>query len=237
VHTLGGRAADAITWLRLLLLPVIWWFALLGQGRIVGLGLLLAGLTDVFDGFVARRMGHESAAGARLDLIADTLLLLSAMSWMGLMHPEIVRDNTGLVAGTFAMYLASVAVGLLRFRRLPNLHLYSSKVAGGLLYAFAVVTFLIGRYDRLLLVLAAAAFMASCLETVAGQLLFSTVETRMGSLLLVRMRRSETRTIHAMGSARKQRSHAPTANFVGSNVSPTSSTPIAATPNAKESGP
>ncbi len=226
-----------MTWLRLLLLPVIWWCALLGDGRLVGVGLILAGVTDFIDGFVARRLGQASPAGARLDLIADTLLLLSAMAWIGLLHPEIVRDNTGLVAGAFSIYLASVAVGLLKFRRLPNLHLYSSKAAGGLLYAFAVITLLTGGYDRLLLTLAASAFIVSCAETVAGQLLFSAVDARMGSVLLVRRRRAETRTIQAMGSARKQRSQAPTANVVGSSTSPINSTPIAAAPSPKDRGP
>jgi phosphatidylglycerophosphate synthase len=237
VRTIRRQTADAITWLRLLLLPVGWWFALLGQGRIVGLGLLLAGLTDFFDGYVARRLGQESTAGARLDLIADTLLLLSAMAWIGLLHPETVRDNNGLVAATFAIYLASIASGLLRFRRLPNLHLYSSKAAGGLLYAFAVITLLTGSYDRLLLRLAAAAFIVSCAETLVGQLLFSEVDARLGSVLLVRRRRAEMMTVHAIGSARKQRSQAPTANVVGSNASAISSKPIAAAPSANDTGP
>jgi phosphatidylglycerophosphate synthase len=229
--------ADGVTWLRLLLLPVIWWFALLGHGRLVGAGLILAGLTDVLDGFVARRLGQASPAGARLDLIADTVLLLSAAAWIGVLHPEIVRNNTGLVAGAFSTYLAAVAVGLLKFHRLPNLHLYSSKLAGGLLYAFAVITLLTGSYNRLLLALAAATFIVSCAETVAGQLLFSAVDARMGSVLLVRRMRAETRTIQAMGSARKQRSQAPTANVVGSNASPISSTPIATAPSPKDSVP
>jgi phosphatidylglycerophosphate synthase len=229
--------ADGITWLRLLLLPAIWYYALLDDGRFVGVGLLAAGLTDVLDGFVARRLGQASPAGARLDLIADTLLLLSAMAWIGSLHPEIVRDNLGVVAGAVSIYVASVAVGVLKFRRLPNLRLYSSKVAGGLLYAFAVITLLAGRYDRWLLTLALAAFMVSCLETLAGMLLLSAVDTRMGSVLLVRSRRAETRTIQAIGSARKQRSQAPTANAVGSNASATSSRPLIVTPTPKDSGP
>lgn len=237
VHRTGWRVADGVTWLRLFLLPVIWWFALLGHGRLVGAGLILAGLTDVLDGFVARRLGQASPAGARLDLIADTVLLLSAAAWIGVLHPEIVRNNTGLVAGAFSIYVAAVAVGLLKFRRLPNLHLYSSKLAGGLLYAFAVITLLTGSYNRLLLALAAATFVVSCAETVAGQLLFSAVDARMGSVLLVRRMRAETRTIQAMGSARKQRSQAPTANVVGSNASPISSTPIATAPSPKDSVP
>jgi phosphatidylglycerophosphate synthase len=229
--------ADGITWLRLLLLPVIWYYALLGDGRFVGVGLLAAGLTDVLDGFVARRLGQASPAGARLDLIADTLLLLSAMAWIGSLHPEIVRDNLGVVAGAVSIYVASVAVGVVKFRRLPNLRLYSSKVAGGLLYAFAVITLLFGRYDRWLLALALAAFMVSYLETLAGMLLLSVVDTRMGSVLLVRSRRAETRTIQAIGSARKQRSQAPTANAVGSNASATSSRPLIVTPTPKDSSP
>ncbi len=229
--------ADAITRLRMLLLPVVWAFALAGQGRIVGVGLLVASLTDILDGFVARRLGQASPAGARLDLIADALLLLSAAAWLEVLHPEIVRDNSGLVAVTFAIYFVSVAVGWLKFGRLPNLHLYSSKVAGGLLYAFAMITLLTGNYDRLLLGLAATAFIVSCAETVAGQVLFSSADATIGSVLLVRRRHDETRTIQAMGSARKQRSHAPTANVVGSNARPISSSAIAAAPNQKDSSP
>ena len=237
MHKPGRHAADAITWLRLLLVPVTWWFALIGQGRLVGLGLLLAGFTDFLDGFVARRLGQASQAGARFDLIADTLLLLSAAAWLELLHPEIVRDNGGLVAVAFGIYFVSVAWGLVTFRRLPNLHLFSSKIAGGLLYAFAVTTMLAGSYDRLLLGLAAAAFIVSSAETLISQLVFSAVEARMGSVLLVRRRRHEIRTVQAIGSARKQRSQAPTANVVGSNASPISSTPIAAAPSQKDRGP
>ena len=231
------RIADAITWLRLLMLPVIWWFALLGQGGIVAIGLLLAGGTDMLDGFVARRTGSESPEGATRDLIADALLLLSAAAWIGLLHPEVVRDNTPLLAVSLSIYLASLAVVWFRFHRLPNLHLYSSKAAGGLLYAFALFTLISGRYDRLLLVLAAAAFIVSCVETLACQLLFSDFGTEMGSVLLVRRRRAETKTVQVMGSARKQRSQAPTANVVGSIANPISSMPTAEAPRANDKSP
>jgi phosphatidylglycerophosphate synthase len=219
------------------MLPIIWWFALLGQGRIVGIGLMLAGLTDILDGVVARRTGPESPAGATRDLIADTLLLLSAAAWIGLLHPEIVRDNGGLLAGSLSIYVASVAVSWLKFHRLPNLHLYSSKAAGGLLYAVALITFISGRYDRLLLMAAAAAFIVSCVETIACLVLFPDVEGAMGSVLLVQRRRAETNTIQVIGSARKQRSQTPTANVVGSIANPTSSMPIADAPTTKDRGP
>jgi phosphatidylglycerophosphate synthase len=221
--------------MRLLLIPAIGVAALLGDGRLVGVGLLVAGATDFFDGFLARRLGQESAAGAQLDSLADNLLLVSAIAWIELLHPEILRENTVLLVTTFGIYLASLSVGLIKFHQLGNLHLYSSKVAGGALYSFAVVTLIAGAYEPLLLWLAAAAFMVSSAETLLAQLILSAVDENMGSIFLALRRRAESRTVQAIGSARKQRSQAPhSANVVGSSASPTSSTATSAPPNANE---
>lgn len=40
---------------------------------------LLAGLTDVLDGYLARRLGEASAFGAMIDLLADRLLTLAVV--------------------------------------------------------------------------------------------------------------------------------------------------------------
>jgi phosphatidylglycerophosphate synthase len=204
---------------------------------LVGVGLVVAGLTDFLDGFLARRFGQESPEGARLDSMADIMLLVSAVICIERLHPEIADENPALVAVALSIYFVSLAVGLIKFRRLGNLHLYSARVAGGLLYGFAVLTLVTGGYDRLLLTLAAAALTISSAETLAAHLLFSVVDEDRRSVLLARTRRAETRTIQASGSARKQRSHAPTANAVGNRISPTSSTPVAAAPKPKDRGP
>ena len=221
--------------MRLLLIPVIWVATLLGNGRLVGVGLLVAGATDFFDGYMARRLRQESRAGARLDSLADNLLLISTVAWIELLHPEIFRDNTLLIVATFGVYLASLSVGLVKFHQLGNLHLYSSKVAGGALYSFAVITLLMAAYEPLLLWLAAAAFMVSSAETLLAQLLSSAVDENMGSIFLALRRRAESRTIQLIGSARKQRSQAPqSANVVRSSASPTNSIATSTAPNANE---
>jgi phosphatidylglycerophosphate synthase len=229
--------ADAITWLRIVLLPLIWVYALMGDGRIVGAGLIAVGVTDFLDGLVARRFRQVSPAGARLDLIADTLVLLSAAAWIVALDPEVVGDNAALIACAFLVYLVAVGIGIVNLRRLPNLRLYSSRVAGGLLYAFAVITLIGGRYDRLLLAVAVGAFIVSCVETVAGELLFSVADANIGSVLLEWRRRADISTVQASGSASKQRSQAPTANVVGSKASPISSIPTDAAPTRNDSRP
>jgi phosphatidylglycerophosphate synthase len=229
--------ASVLSGMRLLLIPVIWVAALHGNGRLVGLGLLVAGATDFFDGYIARRLGQESAAGARLDSLADNLLLISAMAWIELLHPEILGENAVLVVITFGLYLASLSVGLIKFHQLGNLHLYSSKVAGGALYSFAVVTLLTGAYVSPLLWLAATAFIVSSAETLLAQLLSSSVDENMGSIFVALRRRADIRTIHPIGRARKLRSQAPhSANVVGRSAMPTSSAATSTTPNANETG-
>jgi phosphatidylglycerophosphate synthase len=235
VVKLHWRIANALSGMRVLLIPALWVAALLGNGRLVGVGLLVAGATDFFDGYVARRLRQESGTGAQLDSLADTLLLISAMAWIQLLHPAILRENTALVAATFGLYLASLLVGLIKFHQLGNLHLYSSKVAGGALYSFAVVTLMTGAYEPVLLLLATATLMVSSAETVLAQLLFSAVNENMGSIFLALRRRAESRTIHPIGTARKHRSQAPqSANVVRSSASPTNSIATSAAPNANE---
>lgn len=232
------RIADLLSGARLLLVPAIWFAALLGNGRLVGVGLLVAGATDFFDGYAARRLGQESAAGARLDSLADAVLLISATAWIELLHPEILRDNKILVVATCGLYVASLFAGLVKFHQLGNLHLYSSRVAGGALYSFAVITLVTGAYKPLLLWLAAVAFMVSSAETLVGQLLLSAVDENMGSIFRAAKRRTEIKTIQPIGSARKPRSQKPhSANVVGSRTSPTSSMATSAAPNANEIGP
>jgi cardiolipin synthase (CMP-forming) len=70
-------AANQITLLRMLLVPafvVLVVYSYLGWALIV---FAIAGLTDMFDGLIARRSGQQSSLGAWLDPMADKLLAVS----------------------------------------------------------------------------------------------------------------------------------------------------------------
>ena len=70
-------AANQLTLLRMLLIPP---FAILLLYEYRGWALvvfLTAGLTDVFDGLIARRTGQKTTLGAWLDPMADKLLLVT----------------------------------------------------------------------------------------------------------------------------------------------------------------
>jgi CDP-diacylglycerol--glycerol-3-phosphate 3-phosphatidyltransferase len=233
-----GRPADWFTGLRLLLVPLVLWLGLIGQGRLIGIALIFAGLSDFLDGYIAKRLGQQSAHGAWLDALADGLLLVAAAACLEMVHPNILSENTPLVAAMFAAFTASLLVGLIKFHQLGNLHLYSSKVAGGLLYSFALITLLVGAYEPPLLKLAAAALIVSSLETVLAQLLASGANEDVGSVLRALIRRADVETIQATGSASKHRSQIPHASKeVLNNTSPAPSSPTSAVPTANENKP
>lgn len=132
------RLADQLTALRLVLVAPLWVLALLGLRVPLGIGLAVAGLTDVLDGPIARLQGRPSRFGSQLDSIADHILTTSALIWLIMFRPDFfVRYGTVLVAWA-GLAVITLAVGYARFRRFANLHLYSAKAAGFVGYLFAI---------------------------------------------------------------------------------------------------
>ena len=82
------RIINTLTISRILLgLPII--FALQsGHNDIFILLIVIGALTDFFDGYFARKYNHESVLGAKLDPLADKILLLAPMIW--LVHENLV---------------------------------------------------------------------------------------------------------------------------------------------------
>lgn len=106
--------ANRLTILRILMTPVI---AVLLLYKQVGAALalfLLAGITDLLDGFYARRRGQRTSLGMVLDPIADKLLLMSAVivltvlkelpRWFAII---VVSRDVFLIGGALIMYMFS----------------------------------------------------------------------------------------------------------------------------------
>jgi cardiolipin synthase len=68
-------AANQLTLLRLLLVPVFALWMLYGQAQWALVTFAVAALTDAFDGLIARRTGQVTTIGAWLDPMADKLLV------------------------------------------------------------------------------------------------------------------------------------------------------------------
>ena len=102
---------NAITALRLVMAPLLLWL-LWSRQFPLALGVaLVAGASDLADGFIAKRFGWQSRLGSLLDPIADKLMLCLAMLglWLVAMLPAwlvglvLVRDLV-IVAGALAWW-------------------------------------------------------------------------------------------------------------------------------------
>jgi phosphatidylglycerophosphate synthase len=173
---------------RLLLLPALWIFALEDRPRAVGAGLALCFLLDFGDGFVARRLGQTSTFGSKFDSVVDGLIAPSAIAWLLLLEPRTLLDHKPLAATWFALTYASLAVGLVKFRRFANLHLQSARLACVVQYAFLVDAFVAPPAQPALLYAAAAAGIAASLESLLLQLARRQVDEHAGSILASRVR-------------------------------------------------
>jgi cardiolipin synthase (CMP-forming) len=87
-----ATTANQLTILRIVFVPV---FIILLVYHELGWALatfILAGLTDVLDGVIARRFGQKTSIGAVLDPIADKLLMASSILILSL--PQMEFHNT-----------------------------------------------------------------------------------------------------------------------------------------------
>lgn len=105
------NAPNFFTFLRLLLTPFVVIAILDGAyGRAIVL-FFLAGLSDVIDGYLARRLSVSTRAGAYLDPIADKILLTAIYVALGVVN-AIPWWMVAVVLGRDALILAMAAYGL-----------------------------------------------------------------------------------------------------------------------------
>lgn len=104
---------NAITLARLILIPVTAYFLTVGAYGVALIVFLVAAVTDLIDGFIARTFRLTSTLGATLDPIADKLNMFVAtvlLAWQGLMPIwlaiAIVTRDIVIVGGALAYRLA-----------------------------------------------------------------------------------------------------------------------------------
>ena len=70
---------NILSMFRIVLIPLFIWLYVNRNDREAFVILILSGVTDVFDGFIARRFGMISAVGKALDPISDKLTQVAVL--------------------------------------------------------------------------------------------------------------------------------------------------------------
>lgn len=120
----------------------------------------LTGLTDVLDGWIARKMNTVSDFGARLDSIAD-LLFYGAMLFrlFPVLWGTLPRDIWYAVAVIVIVRISSYLIAAVKYRQFASLHTYLNKLTGLMVFLipFMLATVYATVYCRLTCVVAIVA--------------------------------------------------------------------------------
>lgn len=126
---------------RIITFPLVLFFALTRQEDLFVIFLIINLITDVLDGWIARAFKIQTEFGARLDSIADVGTYLLAIA--GIFIFKLSEFNPHLISFYIFIFLFVSAnlLSLLKFKRLPSLHLYSWKIGGYIQGLFLFVLF------------------------------------------------------------------------------------------------
>lgn len=144
--------ANVVTASRMMLIPVFVTLIFYHRFTAALVIWIIAGLTDLLDGFLARRLHQSTSLGLILDPMADKLLLITAFVVLSMPYFEfqpipfwltavVISRDVFIVMGAFLMFMAT---GFRRFRPSP-LGKLNTLVQLGLITTFLVVNML-GRY-------------------------------------------------------------------------------------------
>lgn len=132
---------NALSALRLVLAPVLLWLAWTGRptGFLVALSISL--LSDLSDGWLARRFDQATQLGTLLDSYGDfaTYMIVPLCAWW--LWPDLIRQEGGYAAAIVAAYVFPIVLGYLKYGRLTAYHTYGAKLSAVVMGASALWLF------------------------------------------------------------------------------------------------
>ena len=103
----------------------------------------ICGLTDILDGYIARKTKTQSDFGAKLDTIAD---LIFAIIIAIIIFPIIVKNPIYivLIICIFIIKISSIIINYIKYKEFAILHTYGNKITG--LTIFITMYFIYSKY-------------------------------------------------------------------------------------------
>jgi len=118
-----------VSFIRILLAPVLFYFALTEKPVWFLVTLMFSGFTDVLDGFLARMLNQITAMGSRLDSWGDFTIYTTMAICAWILWPDIVAEELIAYVVIVISFTSPVIVGLLKFRTITSYHTWTVKVA------------------------------------------------------------------------------------------------------------
>jgi len=118
-----------VSLVRILLAPVLFFFAFIQEPVWFLATLIFSGFTDVLDGFLARILNRITEMGSRLDSWGDFTIYSTMAICAWILWPEVVVQELTAYLVIVISIVAPVIAGLIKFRSVTSYHTWTVKVA------------------------------------------------------------------------------------------------------------
>lgn len=96
---------NALSAIRIVCAPVLLLLAITGYQVAFTWVLVVALLTDVADGWIARGFGLQSRLGARLDTVGDSLIWYAALAGLIAFQRDVLAMHAGLIGAVVCFWI------------------------------------------------------------------------------------------------------------------------------------
>jgi cardiolipin synthase (CMP-forming) len=120
---------NSVSFIRILMAPVLFYFALTQQPNwFIGV-LLFAEFTDVLDGFLARTLNQITEMGSHLDSWGDFVIYSTIAVCAWILWPEILQREMLYFIIIVLCFTLPALIGFIKFHRFTSYHTWSVKLA------------------------------------------------------------------------------------------------------------
>ncbi len=120
---------NLVSLIRILMAPVLLYFAFMQQPNWFMGTLLFAVFTDVLDGFLARTLNQITTMGSHLDSWGDFVIYNTMAVCAWILWPDILQREMLYFILIVLSFMLPAIIGFIKFRMFTSYHTWSVKVA------------------------------------------------------------------------------------------------------------
>ena len=175
--------------------PILLILIFTGQFDIFKWLLGISFLTDLIDGFLARRYKVASVLGTRLDSIGDDLTVLVGVIALFVTNMEFIREQKFIFILLLLLFLAQTTYAFIRYGKMTNFHTLLAKTAALLQGVFLLLAFFSDEPNLVLFYAAAIITILELIEEIILVKLLPNWETNVKGIYWALKKEEKTRSI------------------------------------------
>ena len=148
---------------RIFIIPLLLYLALNNYKTFFITLFILGAITDILDGYLARKLKQETELGSKLDSIADYIYYPFGLITLLIFSPTLIQNHKILIITISTLAIIQIIIKLLLIKNIKSPHYYSSKLSSFSLFILTTYT-IIFNYNKTLFYITATIVTIAILE-------------------------------------------------------------------------